>query len=465
MSAVGVLVVDDEPALLNVVARTLRSAGFDVTTCADGSEAATLLLSRTFDVVLSDIDMPWLSGIELLRLLRDSAIDVPVVLMTGSPTLETAVRAVDHGAFKYLTKPLSPDDLIEAVTRAARSRAASGAQRVPGVGGESTRASMLAGAVLAERYRLACPLGQGGMSQVWEAVHVGTRRPVALKVLHTALNARPEMRGRLLREARVAGSLGHPNVVDVLDVFELHDGTPVLVMELLRGRTLGQHLADAGPLDMTVAAGLLLPVVSAVGLAHSRGVVHRDLKPENVFLAQRGDGITAKVLDFGIAKLVDPEPQDGPALTAAGLTVGTPGYMAPEQAFGERDVDCRADVWSLGAILYEVLAGARPVEANSVGQVVKVLMVDGIVPLARRRPQLPPGVSALVDRMLIRERDERPRDLRELYSELSRYTRVSAPPFGLPPAAPPPPSSGVTLASAPFAYSRTERTDATFRRK
>lgn len=461
MSGPAVLVVDDEPVLLQVLARTLRAGGFDATTCTDGAAAAELIATRPFAVVVSDIDMPQLGGVELLQLLREREIDVPVVLMTGSPTLETAIRAVEHGAFKYLMKPIAPEELTDVVGRAVRARLTSSVLRrgpPSDHAGPASRADVSAGAVLGGRYRLARPLGEGGMSQVWEAVHVHTERAVAVKVLHAGLNAKPEMRNRLLREARVAGALAHPHVVDVVDLFELQDGTPVLVMERMRGRTLSQHFAALGALGVEAAADLLLPVVSAVGTAHSRGVVHRDLKPDNVFLAEEGGRSVVKVLDFGIAKLLSLEPEEATIRTATGAMLGTPGYMAPEQAFGERDVDVRADVWAIGVMLYEAIAGVRPIEANSVGQMVKVLMVDGIVPLARRCPQLPPGVGALVDRMLTRERDERPADLRVLYTELSRYARVSAPPFGAPSLSVPPPRD-VAIASNDdtFVHARTEQ--------
>ncbi|HEX8794054.1 MAG TPA: response regulator [Polyangiaceae bacterium] len=451
MSA-AVLLVDDEPALLRALTRALGAAGFAVTTCADGADAARLIAMQSFAVVVSDIDMPQLDGVGLLSLLRERSIDTPVILMTGSPSLETAIRAVEHGAFKYLTKPIAPDQLIDAVTKAVGSR-------------RPSRVGFSPGLVLGERYRLDRLLGEGGMSQVWEALHVRTGRPAAVKVLHAALNPKPEMRQRLLREARVASTLGHPNVVDVWDLFELPDGTPVLVMELMRGRTLRQHFQATGAVGLAAAAELLLPVVSAVGTAHARGVVHRDLKPENIFLADEGNRVVVKVLDFGIAKLVSPDLQDGAALTVTGATLGTPGYMAPEQAFGENDIDCRADVWALGAILYEALAGVRPIEASNVGQVLKVLLVDGIMPLVRRRPELPPGVGSLVDRMLMRERDERPGDLRAVFAELSRHANVGPPAFG-PPSSEGPPTSGVTPAADDvLAHARTEKGHAALARK
>jgi serine/threonine protein kinase len=286
------------------------------------------------------------------------------------------------------------------------------------------------------------------MSQVWEAVQLRTGRSVAVKLLRTALNAQPEMRKRLLREARAASRVDHPNVVEIFDAFELADETPVLVMPLLRGQTLSEHLARAGNLPLREASNLLLPVVSAVGAAHARGVVHRDLKPDNIFVCDEGHGRTkVTVLDFGIAKLASGEEREGKALTATGALVGTPGYMSPEQAAGERGVDQRADVWSMAAVLYEVVAGVRPVQGENVGQMLKQLYTDGIRPLAQLVPDLPPELTDLVDRMLSRERSERPDDLRPLFVLLARYASSRAPSFPPPAMLNDAPPSGVVSAT------------------
>ena len=452
----SVLLVDDEPALLRATARHLRGAGYAVTACADGASAATVLATATFDVVISDIEMPSLNGVDLLKLLRQRGLDVPVILMTGAPGLETAMLAVEHGAFKYVTKPIAARDLLEVVERAVRRRSGVGRSGPAGAPpGAPTRAEIAPDFVLANRYRIAQLLGEGGMSQVWEAVHLLTERPVAVKLLLPTLNARPEMRKRLLREARAASSVSHPNVVDVFDVFELGDGTPVMVTELLRGCTFGDRLARERTLSLEDAADVLLPVVSAVGEAHAQGIIHRDLKPDNIFLANEGDRVSVKVLEFGIVKLMTGEEESG-GLTATGALIGTPGYMAPEQGFGERDVDHRADIWSVGAILYEALSGVRPVGGENIGQMLKHLVTYGILPLSQRVPSLPPSLSDLVDRMLGHERRERPRDLREVHAELVRHARTSAPGFGPPGIVKSPPSSGLMRASnTALAHART----------
>jgi serine/threonine-protein kinase len=281
---------------------------------------------------------------------------------------------------------------------------------------------LASGALIAGRYRLDERLGEGGMGEVWAATHAITRRRVAMKFLKGSVAMRMDLRLRMLREARAASVVKHPSVVEVLDVFELEGGVPVLVMDLLVGETLGARLAKGPVLGVREAAVLLLPVVEAVEAAHAKGIVHRDLKPDNIFLKKEETGdITVRVLDFGIAKLTAKEGDaaDTGALTETGSVVGTPWYMAPEQCYGERDIDARADVWALGVILYECLAGVRPVEGASMGQILKRVLHDGIVPIEERVTGVPPELGALIRRMLSHVREGRPRDLSEIHRVLS----------------------------------------------
>jgi serine/threonine-protein kinase len=290
-----------------------------------------------------------------------------------------------------------------------------------------SRTPLRSGAIVAKRYRLEHQIGRGGMGVVWEATHLVTRRRVAIKFLTGPAHLRADSRRRLLREARAASAANHANVVEVLDVFELEDGTPVMVMELLSGETLRDRLIRDSRLPLDVTASILLPVIAAVGAAHALGIVHRDLKPENIFLHRGPAGDGVKVLDFGVAKLTA---QDGAAsetdsLTNTGTTLGTPCYMAPEQTTAERDIDARADIWALGVILYECLAGVRPVGGSGIGQVVMQLVTKGINPLGQVVSGLPPGAATLVMRMLARERSDRPQDLREVEEALAPFAHAT----------------------------------------
>jgi serine/threonine-protein kinase len=216
------------------------------------------------------------------------------------------------------------------------------------------------GQVIDGRYRLISIVGRGGMGLVYKAEHVGIRRNVALKLLHTTLASVPELRSRFEREARAIGVISHPNCVDVTDFGELSDGSLYLVMEYLEGRSLGDVLDQDRVLDPVRALRILRHVLAGLGHAHQAGIVHRDVKPENVLLIENdGDKDFAKILDFGIAKLLAQTVDDGVKLTQAGVAFGTPVYMSPEQALGN-PVDARADLYAASVMAFEMICGRPP---------------------------------------------------------------------------------------------------------
>ncbi len=293
--------------------------------------------------------------------------------------------------------------------------------------------SLVPGDVLASRYVLEARLGRGGMGEVWRAKRLETRERVAVKFLRDDLAADAASQKRFLREARAASAVRHPNVVEMYDVLE-NEGTPFLVMELLAGETLGNRLRRKGALSPAETAAILLPVFDAVEAAHAAGIVHRDLKPENIFLARDGDQVRVRVLDFGIAKQMEklstPMMGEVGATTApvgtTGAMIGTPYYMAPEQALGERDVDGRADLWSLGVILYECLSGKRPTEAATLGGVLKIIVTDGMVPLGELMPDLDPHLADEVMDLLRSDREMRASSLGALRTSLQQEHPESA---------------------------------------
>jgi serine/threonine-protein kinase len=294
------------------------------------------------------------------------------------------------------------------------------------------------GRLVGGRFRIERKLGEGGMGVVWQAVHAVTRRPVALKVLKRSGEGDARAVQRFLREARAACAVRHPSVVEVHDVLQLDDGSPLMVMELLTGETFAQRLTREGTVSLPELARIMVHVCSAVGCAHALGIVHRDLKPENIFLAQSPSGLTVKVLDFGIAKLTASEGDAAHtgAITGTGAILGTPYYMAPEQLFGEKDIDHRADIWALGIIFYEALTGERPTKGDNVGQIYKVIMTDAIVPFRQRAAHLPDPFVGLVERMLSRDRKKRPPDVSAILSVLADYTNESFTEVAGPPAPP-----------------------------
>ncbi len=282
--------------------------------------------------------------------------------------------------------------------------------------------TLLPGSVMG-RYRVQRLVGSGAMGAVYAAEHLELRRPVALKVVRTDSQRDgkdAQLRARLVREARAASAVRHPNVVTVHDVLELSDGSPVLVMDLLEGESLRTRLDRQERLTTAEALHIADQILAALEAAHAKGVIHRDLKPDNVFLCQQQGTEDVKIVDFGIAKLTAVE---GPAaatvgLTETGMLVGTPHYMAPEQAFSDDEIDQRIDLWAVGVILYECLAGLRPIEGANVAQVLRALAQLAIVPLEERAPQLPAALVAVIGRLLS-DREQRPSSAARVRSELA----------------------------------------------
>ncbi|WP_438007227.1 serine/threonine-protein kinase [Sorangium sp. So ce321] len=341
--------------------------------------------------------------------------------------------------------------------------------------------NLVPGALVASRYRVDRQLAEGGMGVIWAATHLASGERVALKMLRPGATEDASIRRRLLREARAAAAVDHPNVPCIHDVLELDDGTPFLVMDLLEGESLRDKLLREAQIPLPDLSRILLPVISAVGTAHALGIVHRDLKPDNIFLLTpeaatapgppgsgpraalvdargaaaldaRDDEVSrVRVLDFGIAKLTARHGQTAwtSGRTGTGEMLGTPYYMSPEQILGEHDVDHRADIWSLGVILYECLTSVRPTEAENMGRVLKRILTGAIRPIGEIAPALPADVAAMIDRMLCPDRARRPADLQEVGALLGPYAGVALRPFG-PPAAP-----GEPQGDAPAVEART----------
>ena len=281
---------------------------------------------------------------------------------------------------------------------------------------------------IVSHYRVREKLGQGGMGVVYAAEDVRLGREVALKFLPE--NARDaQARERLQREARAASALNHPNICTIYDVGE-HEGEFFIAMELLRGETL-QHRLWRGTLPLEIALEIALQLSEALQAAHAKGILHRDLKPSNIFLSEHGQ---AKLLDFGLARSLRLAPAAGasdrtatmmhPHLTSPGTALGTVAYMSPEQARGE-ELDARSDLFSLGAVLYEMGAGQAPFAAPSTALIFDAILNRNPVPLSRVNPKVPPELERIVGKALERDRDLRYQSAAELRSDLKRLKRDS----------------------------------------
>jgi len=253
-------------------------------------------------------------------------------------------------------------------------------------------------------YRLEAELGRGGMGVVYRAVDTRLGRAVAIKMLPAGATADPDRNRRFVQEARAASALNHPHIVTIYDIDE-EQGETFIAMELVEGMPLDRLLAQ-GPLPVVRALEYGAQIAGALGAAHAGGIIHRDIKPANIIITSDG---RAKVLDFGLAKLIElaPAAATKTALaTRAGVVLGTASYMSPEQAEG-RPVDARSDVFSCGAVIYEMLAGCRPFAGNSDLAVIAAILRDPPPPLRGVRPDVPAAVESIVDRALAKAREDR----------------------------------------------------------
>ncbi len=318
----------------------------------------------------------------------------------GDAELRDEVVALLRAGERELTLPGLPAAMAAALD--AGEAAAGG----PAAGGP-TAGSPAAGERIGP-YRIVGLIGRGGMGDVFEAVDPRLGRHVAIKLLPRRRDRRPGAEERFLREARAASALDHPNICTVHDVGETERGDPYLVMGYYAGETLEARLAK-GPLPIEEACDLARQVARGLERAHEAGIVHRDVKPANVLVTERGE---AKILDFGIARLLGDA-----SLTQTGARLGTPAYMSPEQARGEA-ADERTDVWALGLLLYEMIAGAKPFAGDNARALVHAILNRDPIPLGQRRAGVPGGLERVVMRALARDRAWRYPTMTELLTDL-----------------------------------------------
>jgi serine/threonine protein kinase len=289
----------------------------------------------------------------------------------------------------------------------------------------------LVGKIIAGRYQLLRRIGKGGMGLVYEADHLGIGKRVAVKLLLDKYTDDEEVVARFQREARTASAIGDDHIVEVFDAGVTEDGRSYLVMELLLGHSLAEIAEATGPMPAVRAVPIVRQVLRGLDAAHAKGIVHRDMKPENVFVVQKPDRPDyAKIMDFGISKFMQLS-ESKVRLTATGAVIGTPVYMAPEQALGVGEIDARVDLYAVGVMLYELLAGRPPFQAPTYIALVTQHLHTPPPPLALARPDLPPRLIAAVHRALEKEPKDRFTSAAEMAaalpadSELANFDRIA----------------------------------------
>ena len=296
---------------------------------------------------------------------------------------------------------------------------------VPKAAARSGGRRELIGKIIDGKYRINSVLGEGGMGTVFEAEHVAIGRSVAVKVLHPAQASKKVAVKRFHQEARAAGGIGHPNICEVYDMGTLPDARPYLVMERLTGETLSSRIAAEGGLPCDEMIDVGMQVLAGLSAAHERGILHRDIKPENVFLVRRaGFPAVVKILDFGVSKITSTighsEWEEETDLTKTGMVMGTPYYMSPEQARGERNLDARVDIYATGVLLYEALTGRRPFAGSNYNSLLLQILAGNAPPMRQLRPSVPGALEEIVARAMAKRRDDRYSTAVEMQRALAR---------------------------------------------
>ena len=400
-----ILIVDDDAAIRLALAEALRDGDTAEIDVASSAEEALRRFDAQAppDIVLTDLRMHGLDGMDLLHALRQRSPSSRVVLMTAYHDVGIAVSAMREGASDFLCKPFDLNAMRAVLGRLlGSSRVATevGHASLGRPGAEATAPDdSSARVVLADRYVVEGEIGRGAMATVFRARDAKHDRSVAVKVLRrevaSAIGA-----DSFLSEIRTTASLHHPHVLTLIDSGEW-DGVPFFVMPFVDGLSLRRRLEDGGPMPGVEAAALLRDVADALATAHALGIVHRDVKPENVLLSGRH----AWVADFGVARALWGAMEANS--TTPGTAVGTPSYMAPEQALGDDGIDHRADIYALGVLGYELLTGRPPFTGPTARAILASHLSAEATPLRALRPEIPADLEATVHKCLAKEAGDR----------------------------------------------------------
>jgi DNA-binding response OmpR family regulator len=398
------LVVSCEPAVVHGL-QDILGRDYRVLTATCARDALTTLEDQEVQVVLTDHRLPEMTGIAFLRQVRGDRPQVVRLLFCGQADSWAANEAVRHGGlFRFLSEPWDADELLPVIRQALEQY---DQQLLSSLGPATVRPLhhppkkslpvLQEGSKLGQ-YQLLERVGQGGMGVVYKARHILLKRVVALKVLPAELLTDATAIARFRREMKAVGRLQHPNIVQASDA-RMVRGVPFLVMEFVEGLDLARLVARFGPLPVAEACALIRQAALGLQHAYEHGLVHRDLKPASLMLTPAGQ---VKVLDLGLARLLDDLPAAAEQEQADNV-VGTVDYMAPEQCRTPHAVDTRADVYSLGCTLYELLAGRPPFSGPGFETVALKLLghASAAMPSIRRlRPEVPKGLATVLRKLL-----------------------------------------------------------------
>jgi CheY-like chemotaxis protein/predicted Ser/Thr protein kinase len=411
-ASVTVLIADDNAqARLRLVVLVQRE-GHAVVVTEDGSQALAMLARQPIDIVLLGMMTPEKDGFNLLAAIKSDPRwhSLPVLLISAGGDEEELRRGIELGALDFLPKPFTQEILRARLAACLDERKKAAA---PSTRPEATPAALYFGRIRVERL-----LGAGSMGNVFLGHHELLDLPMAVKLLRPELLCSPEMRGRILREAQIAARVSHANIVRLHEVGETASGGLYLAYEYVDGGSL-EDLLRRTPhhrLSVSEAVRITRRVAEGLGEVHRAGVTHRDVKPANVLLTLDGK---VKIGDLGLAKQAGGAGVQG--LTDEHVVVGTPAYMAPEQARGQKDLDIRCDLYALGAVLYEMLTGRPPFVETTAMATLMAHLNNPVRPPHELRRDLPAWLEAVCLKLLAKDREDRYATPAALIAELKAH--------------------------------------------
>lgn len=424
------LLVDDDPDILEAARQWLEHDKHEVETAQTGIKGTKLLEAGNFDLVVLDWDLPDVNGIDILKRYRENGGLTPIIMLTGRSDIDFKCQGLDSGADDYITKPFHMKELLSRIrsilTKAQREKQVS---EVPGSNQELLLSLGLKGSQLASRFQILEVLGEGAFGLLLKARNPALDNFVAIKFIRKA-ELSPENKARFLQEAKAISQLDHSNIARLLDYGNTEKNEPYMVMEFIKGRTLSELLVEKKSLSLADALPLFMQIADGMAHAHKMGILHRDLKPSNLMLKGNREATEVswlKILDFGCAKIRRLDNESEPAMTLQGQIVGSPLYMSPEQVQAE-SVDGRSDIYSFACIMYEVLTGQAPFQAEDSIAVMVKHVSEVPLALAQTCPQVqfPARLEALVARSLAKDPSKRFASMEEIKAELELLSKSAA---------------------------------------